>query len=70
MLKQNKGLHILLVVLLIVLGAFGIYKLSNLHTTSPVLTPISSQEDSVAIKNKLYILKQDDNEVTVKESIT
>lgn len=42
MFKQNKGLRILLVVLLIVLGAFGIYKLSNLHTTSPVLTPISS----------------------------
>ena len=70
MLKQNKSLCILLVVLLIALGAFGIYKLSSSHTTSPILTPIESQKDSLVTKNELHILKQDDNEVTVKESIT
>ena len=68
--KQNKSLRILLVVLLIVVGVFGIYKLSSSHTTSPIHTPISSQKDSLATKNELHILKQDDNEVTVKESIT
>ena len=70
MFKQNKGLRILLVVLLIVVGVFGIYKLSSSHKTSPVLTPISSQKDSLATKNELHILKQDDNDLTVKETIT